>query len=146
MPPKCTTGKRLPSIQVKGCTMDGKPKGSKAVPAAKAAPAKKRQRMKEAAPPAPELSPDEIVKRIDRASARVYKDIMKSREAVIKNTRVTETQKRMNKALTKTYAAATRAKIIGRIKAARGRKHMAVHYWACYFMLVTLKRQCPQSA
>ena len=35
--------------------------------------------------------------------------------------------KNANAAATKVNAAATRAKIIGRIKGARGRKHMAVH-------------------
>ena len=57
----------------------------------------------------------------------MYKNMMKTREVVNKNVRVTDTQKRMNKTLTKTNAAVTRANIIRRIKGARGRKHMAVH-------------------
>ena len=39
----------------------------------------------------------------------------------------TKNAKMATAALKKANAAATRAKIIGRIKAARGRKHMAVH-------------------
>ncbi len=40
---------------------------------------------------------------------------------------VNATQKKTNTTLEKVNVAATRQKIIGRIKGARGRKHMAVH-------------------
>jgi hypothetical protein len=43
------------------------------------------------------------------------------------NLKALSMNEKLNKAVTKTNAAATRASIIRRIKAARGRKHMAVH-------------------
>ena len=122
MPQKCTTGRQFPNIQKRGCTMDGLTKAeaarakakAKAPAAAKAAAVagRKRQRAKEAAPPAPEIS---AAQNLRRNNPRVALEL----EENLKTLRLHE---KLVKALTKTNAAATRAKIIGRIKRARGKK------------------------
>jgi hypothetical protein len=87
--------------------MDGKPKGSKAAPAAKAAnPAQAliskniqlaleiqegQRALKLNA--RVEKAKEDIVKLMERETVRVYRNIMKSREAVNKNMRVAETEK-----------------------------------------------------
>ena len=122
MPPKCTTGRQFPNIEKRGCTMDGITKAEAARAKAKAkAPAvakaaavagRKRQRTKEAAPPAPEIS---AAQNLRRSSLRVALELEENLKAL-------KMHEIIIKALTKTNEAVTRAKTIGRIKRARGRK------------------------
>ncbi len=108
MPPKCTTGRQFPAIQSKGCTLDGMTKVE-----AKAAPAQapvsdvqrlrnktyqvalqikaKRKALEQAE--RVEKAKEDIVKRIERETVRVYKNVMETRKVVNnKNMRVTDTQ------------------------------------------------------
>ena len=110
MPPKCTTGRQFPAIQSKGCTLDGMTKAEAARAKAKA----------KAAPAQAPIVRDTPLIRLQRNATRNIQLIREEMQALNIN-------KRVSKALTKTNAAATRAKIIRRIKGARGRKHMAVH-------------------
>jgi hypothetical protein len=103
MPPKCKVRKTWPAIGPKGCKAK-----AEAAPAAKAAPAH-----------APIVRDTPLI-RLQRNATRNIQLIREEMQALNIN-------KRVSKALTKTNAAATRAKIIRRIKGARGRKHMAVH-------------------
>ena len=103
MPPKHKVRKTWPAIGPKGCKVKHEePLGSKAEPAH-----------------APIVRDTPLI-RVQRNATRNIQLIREEMEALKIN-------KRVNKALSKTNAAATRAKIIGRIKAAWGRKHMAVH-------------------
>ena len=109
MPPKCKVRKTWPAIGPKGCkAKPEEPLGSKAAPASPAAKA------------APAQAPVSDVQRLRHKTYRVALEIKAKRKALEQSDRVIE-------GLKKTNAAATRANIIRRIKAARGRKHMAVH-------------------
>ena len=70
MPPKCTTATSFPAIQVKGCTMTGRAKGSKAAKEPAAAKAKSMSApaaAKAKAPPAKELFD------VQRLRQKIYK-------------------------------------------------------------------------
>jgi len=103
MPPKCKVRKTCPAIGPKGCTAK-----AEAAPAAKAAPAQ-----------SPIIRDTPLI-RLQRKATRNIQLIREEMEAL-------DINKRVNKALSKTNAAATRANIIWRIKGTRGCKYMAVH-------------------
>ena len=150
MPPKCTTGRQFPAIQSKGCTLDGMTKAeaarakAKAAPVAKAAPAQAPvidvQRLKnktyqvalqiKAKRNALEQA-DRVIEGLRKVNdiplIRLQRNATRNIQLIREELEALKINKRVNKALSRTNAAATRANIIRRIKGARGRKHMAVH-------------------
>ena len=117
MPPKCRVNKTFPAIQ-KGCkAVARKPKETVG---------NKRQR-KEAAAPVAMHPNDTPLARLQRNATRNMQLIREEKEALRINKITEACLAGIQKANSKANAAATRQRIIGRIKGARERKTLPVH-------------------